>query len=186
MLRSSLKLDQRKMDPIKIIEKYYDKNSKAYKLLVDHGEAVAKKAAAIAKKAKADVEFVREAAILHDIGMFLTDVPKFGCYGKEPYIKHGILGKEILDKEGYPKHALVCERHIGAGITKEEIVRKGLPLPKRDMCPVTVEEEIVAYADKFFSKGKTEERSVEAIRKNLSRFWGDKVKKFDEWHLRFS
>ena len=155
-------------------------------VFIDLVKSVAKKAAAIAKKVKAGVEFVKEAAMLHDIGMFLTDMPKFGCYGKEPYIKHGILGKEILDKEGYPKHGLVCERHIGVGITKEEVIKKGLPLPKRDMFPETVEEEIVAYADKFFSKGKTEERSVEAIRKNLSRFWGDKVKKFEEWHSKFS
>ena len=173
------------MDVIKIIQKYYDKDSKTYKVLIEHGEAVAKKAAAIAKKVGADVQFVKEAAMLHDIGIFLTHAPSIDCHGKEPYIKHGVLGREILEKEGLPKHALVCERHIGVGITKEEVEKFNLPLPKRDMYPVTVEEEIITYADKFFSKDKPE-KTVEEIKKNLKKFWGEKVKKFEEWHSKFS
>jgi len=42
--------------------------------------------------------------------------------------------------EGYPKHGLVCERHTGTGITLEMIIKNNLPLPHRDMVPVSMEE----------------------------------------------
>ena len=101
--------------------------------------------------------------------------------GKEPYIKHGILGRKILEKEGYPKHALVCERHIGVGLTKENVEKYRLPLPKKDMIPVTLEEEIVTYADKFFSKDREKEKTIKEIEEGLRRFGEEKVKKFREW-----
>ena len=169
------------MDPKKLIKKYYDKNSKTYKILIKHSEAVAKKAVEIAKRVGADVQFVKEAAMLHDIGIFLTSAPSIGCHGKEPYIKHGILGRKILEKEGYPKHALVCERHIGVGLTKENVEKYRLPLPKKDMIPVTLEEEIVTYADKFFSKDREKEKTIKEIEEGLRRFGEEKVKKFREW-----
>ena len=102
-----------------------------------------------------DIEFIRTSAILHDIGIFMTHNPDIGCFGEYPYLAHGYLGREILKKEGFPKHALVCERHVGAGISKEEIIRNKLPLPQRDMIPLTIEEEIICYADKFYSKSNS-------------------------------
>ena len=90
--------------------------------------------------------------MLHDIGIFMTRTPELGCHGKHPYICHGILGSDLLKKEGQPELALVCERHVGVGISKADIHRHRLQLPKRDMIPVSIEEQIVCYADKFFSK----------------------------------
>jgi len=79
------------------------------------------------------------------------------------------LGAEILKKEGLEKHALVCERHIGVGITLRDIKENNLPLPKRDMIPISIEEEIICLADKFFSKKKnnffTEKTISEVIKK---------------------
>ena len=113
--------------------------------------------------------------MLHDIGMFLTDSPEIDCHGKEPYIKHGILGRQILEKEGLPKHALVCERHIGVGLSLRDIVDQQLPLPHRDMLPVTLEEKIICYADCFYEKNPNrlrEEKSLEKVSKSISK-WGE-------------
>lgn len=151
---------------------------------------VAEKALKIAEKVKhlyPDMEFIREAAMLHDVGIFLTDEPEIGCYGINPYICHGYLGRELLEKEGYPVHALVCERHIGVGLTKEEIEEKNLPLPKRDMIPLSLEEQIICFADKFFSKSDilTKEKSLETVRKGIAKYGNEKLKKFDEWTRTF-
>lgn len=173
------------MDPLKIIKKYYPENSKLFKVLIKHSEAVAQKALKIAKKfPEVDKNFIYEAAMLHDIGVIFTYIPKLNPDGKYPYIAHGYLGREILEKEGLPKHALVCERHMGVGITKEEIIKKNLPLPPRDMIPITLEEKIIAFADKFYSKHPDEiikEKSVEQIIKDLKKYGEDKVKIFEEW-----
>lgn len=177
------------MNPIKIIQKYYDINSELYKVLITHSKLVTKKALDAAKHVNPlpDLKFIEEAAMLHDIGVYLTNAPQINCHGKEPYIRHCILGRKILEKEGLPRHAIACERHIGVGITKQEITRKNLPLPKRDMVPLTIEEEVVAYADNFFSKDEpTKEISIQKIKKNLARFGDDKVKKFEEWNKKFS
>jgi uncharacterized protein len=172
------------MDPLEVIKKFYNPNSKAFIILVNHSKAVAEKAIKISEKFNLDKQFIYEAAILHDIGIFMTYTPKFDCYGNYPYIAHGYLGRELLQKEGLPKHALVCERHTGVGITKEEIVTKKLPLPPRDMIPISLEEKIIAYADKFFSKesdGSVKVNTVDSIIKELSRYGEEKVKTFAEW-----
>ena len=179
------------MNPIDFLAQYYDSKSKAFKILVEHGRQVARKARAAAEMVpalKPDLEFIETAAKLHDIGIFLTHTPQFGCFGKHPYICHGILGSEILEKEGLPEFALVCERHIGVGISKVDIRQQRLPLPNRDVIPVSIEEQIVCYADKFFSKngnGRPIEKSIAEIIDNLSRYGPDKVGRFESWVKRF-
>ncbi|WP_460176695.1 HD domain-containing protein [Thermodesulfovibrio hydrogeniphilus] len=172
------------MEPLEIIIKFYDPKSKAYQILVNHSKAVAEKALRIAEKFEVDKNFIYEAAMLHDIGIFMTNTPKLDCHGSYPYIAHGYLGRQLLEGEGLVLHALVCERHTGVGITKEEIIKNNLPLPQRDMLPVSLEEKIIAYADKFFSKeadGSVKVRSVDEILKDLSRYGEEKVKTFKEW-----
>ncbi len=163
-----------------IIKRYYKNNTKLHNLLVTHSRHVTKKAVKIGRKLNADIRFIEEAAMLHDIGIFLTNAPRIFCFGKEPYIRHGYLGRLILEREGLPRHALVCERHVGLGISKEDVIKQNLPLPKRDMVPVTIEEKIICYADKFFSKSDlTKEKSVHEITEELKRFGKDK--EFLEW-----
>ncbi len=178
--------------PLKILHKYYRPGTELYYLLVEHGKAVARKALEAADKVsflRPDRKFLVEAAVLHDIGIFLTYLPRIGCWGEKPYICHGYLGREILEKEGLPAHALVCERHVGVGITKEEIVARGLPLPPRNMVPVTIEEQIICYADKFFSKNKkalSRAKTVGEIERELSLYGPEKVMRFDQLHRMFS
>jgi uncharacterized protein len=175
------------MDPVEIIGRHYAPASKSQRILLEHGRLVAAKAITAAARVPhlgPDLAFVESAAMLHDIGIFLTDSPTLDCHGREPYIRHGILGKDILDAIGMPRHGLVCERHVGVGISAEDIRRFDLPLPVRDMRPVTVEEQIVCYADKFFSKNGSDtprEKSVAEIVASLKIYGADKVERFMEW-----
>jgi len=173
------------MDPNAIINKYYTADSALYHILLTHSECVTQKALAIAEahpELGLDKDFLYEAAMLHDIGIFLTDAPGIQCFGTEPYICHGILGADLMRKEGYPRHALVCERHTGAGLSLSEIERQQLPVPHRDMLPVSLEEQVICFADKFFSKTRLEEeKSVEQARRSLLKFGEEGVMRFDEW-----
>jgi uncharacterized protein len=92
------------------------------------------------------------------------------------------LGAELLVKAGYPRHALVCERHTGAGISLEQIVKDNLPLPHRSMLPVSLEEQVVCFADKFFSKNHPDtEKTVEKALKSISRYGEDGIVRFKNW-----
>lgn len=180
------------MNPLEIINKYLKPGSLAFDILVEHGNRVTEKALSVARNLdmlKLDVELLREAAMLHDIGIVFVNAPKIGCFGKKPYVCHGYLGRELLEKEGYPLHALVCERHIGTGISLHDIEMRNLPLPRREMFPLSLEEKIICYADKFFSK-KTgrlgKEKSLDEIRNELQIFGPDKLKLFEEMHKFFS
>jgi uncharacterized protein len=179
------------MNPLSLIEKYYPAGSEAHRILLRHSVRVAGKAREIARRLAAegvDIDFVYEAGLLHDIGMLFTDAPDIGCHGSLPYLCHGYKGRELLEAEGLPRHALVCDRHIGIGLSAAEIEAQGLPLPVRDMLPLTVEERIVTYADLFFSKSPREndsERSVDKVRQTLARYGEEKVAVFDLWHARF-
>ncbi len=175
------------MNPNDIINDFYRCGSKAHEIVARHGEDVARKAVATARRVPhlgPDLQFIREAAVLHDIAIYLTDTPKLDCYGKYPYVCHGYLGRELLEKRDLPKHALVCERHVGIGITAEDVRRQHLPLPERDMIPLSIEERIICYADKFFSKNgrRTEpEKSVEEVLRIIAHYGPDKVAIFRSW-----
>ena len=121
--------------------------------------------------------------MLHDIGMCRTDAPGIHCHGTEPYILHGILGRKMLDSMGLYRHGRVCERHTGAGITADEIVAQHLPIdPPRDLLPETLEEKVICYADKFFSKSRIDEppKTLERARQSLAKFGGGTLQRFDE------
>lgn len=175
------------MEPIDIIKKYYKENSDAYRYLVLHSEAVTHTALKVVRqnpRLKADEDTIRFSGMLHDIGIIKTKAPKIGCFGKHPYIAHGYLGREMLEQEGLLRIAPVCERHIGTGLTSEDIIREKLQIPVREMVPITIEEKIVCYADKFFSKSSEDlakPKPVEKIRKNLSKYGEEKVKIFDDF-----
>ncbi|MCL5022872.1 MAG: HD domain-containing protein [Nitrospirae bacterium] len=175
------------MDPLSLVEKYYERDSKAHYFLVRHSRLVAKKAAEIAHRVAhldPDLEFIEEGAMLHDIGMLFTNAPKVGCYGQRHYLCHGCLGRELLEREGMPELALVCERHVGMGFTAEEIERDALPLPARDMAPLSLEEKIICFADKFFSKSEDDllrEKPLEEVRETVKGYGAEKLVIFDEW-----
>ena len=102
------------MSPLKIIQKYYQEDSKSYLFLIEHSKAVAEKALEIARKVSylsPNLKLIKEASMLHDIGIFLIDAPKIGCFGEKPYVCHGYLGSRILERENFLKHALICLPH---------------------------------------------------------------------------
>mgnify|MGYP002589662632 FL=1 len=141
------------MNALAIINKYYSEENELKHILLTHSRSVADKALQIAVKhpeLHLDTGFLEEAALLHDIGIFMTDASGIQCFGTHPYICHGYLGSELLMKEGYPRHALVCERHTGAGMSLQSIIEQDLPIPHRDMVPVSMEEQVICFADKFF------------------------------------
>ena len=173
------------MIPTAIIYKYYPENNDLRKILISHSVAVADKALDIARlhpEMNLDKQFIHEAAILHDIGIFKTKAPEIYCFGEFPYICHGYLGSEILNAENLPFHALVCERHTGTGLSKEYIIKSNLPLPLRDMMPVSLEEQLICFADKFFSKTHPDkEKTIDKVRSHLAKYGADSLKKFDKW-----
>ena len=174
------------LNPLDILHQYYEKDSELYHILLLHSEQVRDKALSIAAKhpeLQLNTTFLAEAAMLHDIGIFMTHAPRIYCHGTHEYIQHGYLGADLLREAGLPKHALVCERHTGVGITLEKIIEKNLPLPHRAMVPVTQEEKVICYADKFFSKSDLHVTlPPERILKILGHHGDENIKIFTHWH----
>jgi uncharacterized protein len=173
-------------DPNTLLNRHFAHSARALAIVLKHSRLVAAKAVAIATAAMrqgvaVDLEFLEEGAMLHDIGVCRVNSPHMDCHGFLPYIAHGLAGREILESEGLPRHALLCERHIGVGLTKEDILLQKLPLPCRDMVPLSVEERIVCMADLFFSKTPDwgdRERTIAEVEMSLSRFGDHKVNIF--------
>ena len=172
-----------------IIDKYYADNEPLRHILMVHSRSVADMALSVAychPELHLDEAFLEEAAMLHDIGVFLTDAPGIECFGHEPYIRHGILGGDLLRSEGLPRHARVAERHTGTGLTAEAIVAQNLPLPPVNLVPETLEEQVICYADKFFSKTHLERlRTPEQVLLSLQKFGTDSVSRMQAWLTRF-
>ncbi|MDL2227263.1 HDIG domain-containing protein [Bacteroidales bacterium OttesenSCG-928-K03] len=175
------------MDIINVIEKYFPPETDSYKIYIQHVKAVANAVEKICdynKHLNIDKSFVKNAALLHDIGICMVDAPKLHCYGFVPYIQHGIMGRLILEDEKLEEYALVCERHIGTGIFKDDIISNKLPLPIKDMYPISIEEKVVAYADKFFSKSQNElakPKAIEDIKNDIAKYGKKHLIIFDEW-----
>ena len=140
-----------------------------------HSRQVADRCLAIVAKHKelpVDVQFMEEAAMLHDIGIYRCDAPGIHCHGTEPYLRHGPIGGEILRAEGLPRHARVAERHTGTGLPGYE--------------PETLEEQIICYADKFYSKSRLDRvLTVAETAQALEKFGHEGVLKFLAWAERF-
>ncbi len=176
------------MDAFEILGRHYRPPSPLYRALVVHSVLVAAKARRIADAylarfpgASIDFDFLAEAALLHDIGIKFCDCSGLPSEGNEPYVRHGVLGAALLEEEGLPRHALVCERHVGAGISREEVLRRGLPLEPRDYLPLSLEEKIICVADKFFSKDPEKlwkEKPLERIEKNIGKYGDEPLERW--------
>ena len=174
-----------------IIDKYYPQDNELRHILMVHSRKVADKALAVSSahpELHLDREFLEEAAMLHDLGIFRCDAAGICCFGTEPYICHGTLGAELLRQEGpeWERHARVCERHTGAGLSLQQILEQDLPVPRKDLLPETLEEQVICYADKFFSKTRPEvEKTVEQAVRSLQKFGPEGVARFEDWVRRF-
>lgn len=191
-----------------IIDKYYPEGTPLRDIYLRHCRQVADKALAIANAKKLDTldrEEIEAAAMLHDIGIFLCDAPGIECRGTEHYLRHGLLGADLLRKEGmlaagslsaanaqatvgmFERMACVAERHTGSGITREEIIADDLPLPiDRCFLPESKLERLICYADKFFSKsGSMEEKPLGKVMVSMSRFGPEPYARFRALHNEF-
>ncbi len=172
------------------IDKYYPAGTILRDIYLKHCESVAALALEIAHRKQLCLsdELVASAAMLHDIGIFLTNAPAIHCFGSHPYICHGLLGAELLRREGMDEvFARVAELHTGSGLSAGEIISQNLPLPHRDFLPETLLERLICYADKFYSKsGDMKRKPLEKIRMQMERFGADSLKRFDALHKEFS
>lgn len=163
------------MDYLAIIYKYYPEDDELRRLLLKHSRQVADRCLQICKQhpeLPVEKQFIEEAAMLHDIGIRWCHAPSICCNGEEPYLRHGPIGGELLRKEGYERHARVCERHTGTGLPGFE--------------PETLEEQLVCYADKFYSKSRPNQvMTVLEVAQSLEKFGHEGVVKFLQWAERF-
>lgn len=174
------------------IFRFYPEEPRLRSLLTTHSRCVADLALDICSRhpeLNADRQFIEQAAMLHDIGIASCDAPSIFCHGSLPYICHGIEGARMLAEEGLFRHARVCERHTGSGLTAEEISEQALPLPPRDMLPESIEEKIICYADKFYSKNPdnlTRQKSIDEVLKDMERHGEAPLQRFLDLHKLFS
>ena len=132
------------------------------KKVVKHCKAVSALAVKFARACKnkgltVDVDLVEVGALLHDIGRSKT-------HG----VTHAVVGVEIAKSLNLPEAIVsIIERHIGGGISAEEAEKIGLPV--KDYFPVTLEEKLVAYADKLIEGSRVVpiERTIEQFSRKL-------------------
>ena len=176
------------MEAWDIILHFYPEETPLRRRLWKHSNQVMEKAISLMAHSALhfDESIVRKGALLHDVGILRCHAPKILCYGEMPYLAHGLVGAEMLRAyakevgEDWEVFARICERHTGAGITKEDILARGLPLPPRDFLPETAEERLVCYADKFFSKsGDMQEENLAQIRREMVGYGGTAAARFD-------
>ena len=172
-----------------IIDTYYPVGTELRDTYMRHAEEVTKLALALNRVGAFGIDepTIEAAAMLHDIGIFATDAPGIHCHGTEPYLRHGFIGGKLLRELGAPEEwARVAERHTGAGITAEDIIKQNLPIPRGNYCPETMLEKLVCYADKFYSKsGKGGQKDYDAVRRSIAKFGMDSLKRFDDLHAIF-
>lgn len=185
------------IDYQRIIDKFYpeSENPELRRILITHSKYVAELALKVCEKhpeLSVDKDFVYAAAMLHDIGIVRCDATGIYCYGKEPYLCHGVIGAQMIHEvEGLSAQetqalARVCARHTGTGLTVENIRERQLPLPEENLVPETLEEKIICYADKFFSKTHLDEqKTYEQALASLSKFGEDGLRIFSQWHDMF-
>jgi uncharacterized protein len=100
-----------------------------------------------------DVDLVRIGGLLHDIGRSRTHD-----------VSHAVAGVEIARSLNLPEAVVsIIERHIGGGISADEAKRLGLP--EKDYFPLSLEEKLVAYADKLLEGSK-----IVPIEKTIKQF----------------
>ena len=156
-----------------LLKKYSKGDERVFKLVLNHSKSVQKVAFDLAKDIPdIDLNLIKLGCLLHDIGRF--DCPPHTKLS----IKHGLKSAQILKKEGFKDLARIAERHLGAGITKEDIKEQKLPLPKKDFIPTTKEEKIVACADNlvFGERVGTIKEVVKRFSKEVSPKIGKRAK----------
>ena len=180
----------KQIDYFKIIHKHIPQDSPAYKPYIIHVILVTQKAIQAAKHiglSTEQIQFIEEAAMLHDIGVIKVNAPEIGCNGPLRYLYHMPEGRKILESENLTEHAKVCEGHTT--ITELVVKNKSMDIPVRDYSPKTIEQECVAWADKFYSKGGEHfwiPRTVDQIRESRQELGQPAIDMFNKWNKKFN
>lgn len=173
-----------------ILLTFYPDDTPLRRLLLVHSRLVALHALSVARRhpeLRLDRRLLYEGAMVHDVGIFLCSAPRIHCHGTSPYLAHGPLGAALVRRMGREDLARICERHTGTGLTADLLRRRGveLALPD-DLRPETPEEQVVCYADKFYSKSRPALcRTYEATLRSLEGFGDGSPDIFAAWHRRF-
>lgn len=175
-----------------IYDLFYPQQTRRRYILEQHSRRVAEFASSIniSKNLGLDHSVVEAAAMLHDIGIFLVFAPAIDCWGTQGYMRHGVLGADLLRRHNFPEEiARVAERHTGTGITNRDIIAAGLPMPHSNRClmPQTTLERLICYVDKFFSKSDYLDRKpLDRVIRSIARFGQDSLDRFYSLHAEFS
>ncbi len=167
-------------DEIRALHERHAPSPDVFELVYSHCRIVCRIAEQLlARRPAVDAALVRAGCLLHDIGVYrLYDAT--GTLDHANYIRHGLLGHELLRDAGLPEAVCrFCSCHTGVGVTRDDVVRQRLPIPVGDYVATTEEERIVMYADKFHSKS-TPPRFVTAAEYTVAvrRFGEDKAELF--------
>ena len=173
---------------IRALHERFAPSREAYDLVFTHCEIVCRVAENLLAETDhgLDVALVRAGCLLHDIGVYrLYD--SAGTLDHVNYIRHGVLGEEMLREVGLPEALCrFCSHHTGTGITRDDVERRRLPLAPGDYLAETGEEELVMYADKFHSKKSPPVFvSTSAYLASVRRFGADKPARFAAMVRRF-
>lgn len=166
--------------------KYYEK---LLDLCWTHCQIVKKIALQIAAELKknysieVDGDLIKAGALVHDIGLYNCLDDNFQKVVR--YATHGLIGYEILKKEGVEEKVARFSLCHTAGLTKEEIIAQEIPMEAKDYIPITLEEEIVSYADTFHSKGHPGFNTYEKMEDKYSKYGDNAVTMLRRFRKKF-
>lgn len=178
------------LDDVVALHKKYAPSQAAFDLIFTHCTIVWEIARQLLDAMPASRHIDRKAVelgcLLHDMGVYRLYLAN-GEIDHASYIKHGILGYELLKAEGFPEW--ICRFascHTGVGLSKEEIEREGLPLPPADYFAQTPEERLLMYADKFHTKTSPPQlMTAAAYEAFTARFGPENVRRFKAMQQEF-
>ncbi|MBC2742685.1 MAG: phosphohydrolase [Desulfosarcina sp.] len=147
------------MNPEAIITRFYPGGSRTRDLLLRHGELVVRKA----------LEILDRAPWLDADREFVVQAAMLHDIG---------IGRTRCPKLG-------C---TGTLPYVDQVLRRKLPLPARDMFPLSVEERLICYADKFYSKTDNgrHEKTIDEITAGLARYEAEYADRFLTLHRMFT
>lgn len=161
---------------------------RSWKPCIGHCEIIWEIAEQLLERFAGDIdgELVGAGFLLHDVGVYRV-IDGAGSPDRRNYVRHGLLGHQILRSEGFPEALRrFCSCHTGVGLTRNDVIRQRLPLPVADHLAVTAEERLVMYADKFHSKTTPPTfLTADACAAHVRRFGEDEVEAFGALRERF-
>lgn len=169
---------------IEDLHRKYASSEEAFTLIYTHCQVVDAIAAQLLQSSTValDKDLVHVGCMLHDIGVY----PLIDEEGRiKKGVTHGVEGEKILQAEGYPEVLWrIASHHTGVGLSEQDVIEQGIPIPVADYTARTDEERLVMYADKFHTKKNPPNDppcfcTFDWYRDSVQQFGQDKAEKFD-------